>query len=147
VGYGVSQDISCCSDEILFFPRSGQKDYDRLRPLSYAKADVLLICFAIDNPHSLTSVKVKWVPEVQVHVPGASYFLVGCKSDLRANEQKENVQLVTKEEAQVMADDVGAVAYIECSAMTQEGLKNVFETAAKQTVYKKAGSMVCCSVM
>jgi Ras-related C3 botulinum toxin substrate 1 len=126
---------------------AGQKDYDRLRPLSYAKADVLLICFAIDNPHSLTSVKVKWVPEVQVHIPGASYFLVGCKADLRSSPSADSTQLVTQEEGQLMADDVAAVAYLECSAMTQDGLKNVFETAIKQTVKRKGGNMGCCTVM
>jgi Ras family protein A len=34
-------------------------DYDRLRPLSYPEAHVILICFAIDSPDSLDSIQEK----------------------------------------------------------------------------------------
>jgi hypothetical protein len=38
---------------------SGIEDYDRLRPLSYPDAHVILICFAIDSPDSLDNVQEK----------------------------------------------------------------------------------------
>ena len=31
------------------------------------------------------------------------------------------------EEGRRLANELGAVAYVECSALTQEGMKNVFE--------------------
>ena len=36
---------------------AGQEDYDRLRPLSYPKTDVFLICFSTVAPASLSNVK------------------------------------------------------------------------------------------
>lgn len=42
--------------ELALWDTAGQEDYDRLRPLSYPDAHVFLICFAIDNPGSLSNV-------------------------------------------------------------------------------------------
>ena len=38
---------------------SGQEEYERLRPLSYSQAHVILIAFSIDTPDSLDNVTVK----------------------------------------------------------------------------------------
>lgn len=45
--------------ELALWDTAGQEDYDRLRPLSYPETDVILICFSIDNPDSLNSVREK----------------------------------------------------------------------------------------
>ena len=37
----------------------GQEEYERLRPLSYSKAHVILIAFAVDTPDSLDNVSQK----------------------------------------------------------------------------------------
>lgn len=41
---------------------SGQEEYERLRPLSYSKAHVILIAFAVDTPDSLENVTQKVSP-------------------------------------------------------------------------------------
>lgn len=38
---------------------SGQEDYERLRPLSYNNAHVILIAFAVNAPDSLENVPAK----------------------------------------------------------------------------------------
>lgn len=43
--------------ELALWDTAGQEDYDRLRPLSYPETDVILICFAIDQPTSFTNVQ------------------------------------------------------------------------------------------
>lgn len=38
---------------------SGQDDYDRLRPLSYQEANLVLVCFDVTNPTSYENVLIK----------------------------------------------------------------------------------------
>jgi len=116
---------------------AGQEDYDRLRPLSYPQTDVFLVCFSVISSSSFENVKTKWVPEIQHHAPNVPILLVGTKSDLRKDDntikQLNSRQqiMVTVEAAQRMAKEIGAVNFLECSALTQEGLKQVFDDAIR----------------
>lgn len=123
--------------ELALWDTAGQEDYDRLRPLSYPDTDVVLICFSIGNSVSLTNVKEKWHPEVRHFCPRVPVVLVGTKKDLRNENHKE--KLVTPEQGQQMADMVRASAYIECSAKMGEGVREVFETAARATISRRIG--------
>jgi small GTP-binding protein len=124
---------------------AGQEDYDRLRPLSYPQTDVFLVCFSVISNASFENVKTKWVPEIQHHAPGVPILLVGTKSDLR----KDGKSTVDTVKAEQQAKDVGAVKYLECSALTQEGLKQVFDDAirAALTPTKKKKKMGQCTVL
>jgi len=122
---------------------AGQEDYDRLRPLSYPQTDVFLIAFSIISPHSFDNVKSKWYPEIQHHAPGVPIILVGTKSDLRndsqtiAQLQSKGLRVISLQEAQQRAKEIGAVNYLECSALTQEGLKAVFDEAIRAALESK----------
>ncbi|XP_015369721.1 PREDICTED: ras-like GTP-binding protein Rho1 [Diuraphis noxia] len=69
---------------------AGQEDYDRLRPLSYGEADVVILCYSIDNPKSLINIIDKWVPEVRYFCKEVPVILVGNKKDLRDSHQQDN---------------------------------------------------------
>ncbi|XP_026818711.1 ras-like GTP-binding protein Rho1 [Rhopalosiphum maidis] len=71
--------------ELDLWDTAGQEDYDRLRPLSYGGADVVIICYSIDTPKSLINVIDKWVPEVRYFCKEVPVVLVGNKKDLRDN--------------------------------------------------------------
>jgi Ras family protein A len=45
--------------QLALWDTAGQEDYDRLRPLSDPDTNVILICFSIDDPDSLNSVREK----------------------------------------------------------------------------------------
>jgi Ras-related C3 botulinum toxin substrate 1 len=114
---------------------AGQEDYDRLRPLSYPQTDVFLVCFSIISPASFENVRSKWYPEIQHHCPGTPILLVGTKSDLRGDQAmisqlaSKGLKMIDKEQALGLAKEIGAAEYHECSALTQEGLKTVFDRA------------------
>ena len=116
---------------------AGQEDYDRLRPLSYPQTDVFLLCFAVTSPESFQNIHKKWHPEIQSHAPNVPFVIVGTKVDLRSNDQtlklldQRSQKPVTYEEGQELADQLKAYKYVECSALTQEGLKAVFDCAIR----------------
>lgn len=151
---------------------AGQEDYDRLRPLSYPQTDVFLICFSLVAPTSFENVRAKvrsaqgaprlrgwrahgprrqWYPEVSHHCPNTPIILVGTKLDLREDRDtidklKEKKQApITYPQGLQMAKEIGAVKYLECSALTQKGLKTVFDDAIRAVLSpqkpakKKAG--------
>jgi len=126
---------------------AGQEDYDRLRPLSYPSTDIFLICFSLVTPVSFNNVKSKWAQEVTHHCPDAKILLVGTKSDLKDDKEvleklaKEGQQAITQQQGDQMAREIRALGYLECSALTQKGLKTVFDEAIKAVVFpnKKKG--------
>ncbi|ELW65755.1 Cell division control protein 42 like protein [Tupaia chinensis] len=117
------------------FDTAGQEDYDRLQLLSYPQADVLLVRFSMVSPSSLENVKVKWVPEITHHCPKTPFLLVGTHNDLRDDPStteklaKNKQKPITPETAEKLACNLKAVKYLECSALTQKGLKNVSDEA------------------
>merc|ERR1711998_401213 len=116
---------------------AGQEDYDRLRPLSYPQTDVFLLCFSITSPPSFENVHSKWFPEIKHHAPKVPFILVGTKLDLRNDDttikrlQQKRQSPVENATGQQKAQELGAYKYLECSALTQDGLKAVFDEAIR----------------
>ncbi|XP_033916350.1 rho-related GTP-binding protein RhoQ isoform X2 [Melopsittacus undulatus] len=113
------------------------------------------------NPASFQNVKEEWVPELKEYAPNVPFLLVGTQIDLRddpktlarLNDMKEKP--ISVEQGQKLAKEIGAYCYVECSALTQKGLKTVFDeaiiailTPKKHTVKKRIGSRCinCCLI-
>ena len=130
--------------ELALWDTAGQEDYDRLRPLSYPDTDVIVMCFSIDNPDSLANTLEKWTPEVRHFCPNVPIILVGNKKDLRNDERtttelsKMKQEPVKSEEGSLICERIKANAYLECSAKTREGVRDVFATAAKAALTEKS---------
>lgn len=131
-------DLKLSGDEpytLGLFDTAGQEDYDRLRPLSYPQTDVFLVCFSVTSPASFENVKEKWFPEVHHHCPGVPCLIVGTQIDLRDDPAvierlaKQRQRPIDFDMGERLARELGAVKYVECSALTQKGLKNVFDEA------------------
>ncbi|XP_059588522.1 transforming protein RhoA isoform X1 [Alligator mississippiensis] len=131
--------------ELALWDTAGQEDYDRLRPLSYPDTDVILMCFSIDSPDSLENIPEKWTPEVKHFCPNVPIILVGNKKDLRNDDHtrrelaKMKQEPVKPEEGRDMANRIGAFGYLECSAKTKDGVREVFEMATRAALQAKRG--------
>lgn len=148
--------------ELALWDTAGQEEYDRLRPLSYPESDVILIVFSVDFPVSLGNVQDKvslrvsltvsdkdrlfqqWYPEVAHFCEGTPLVLVGTKTDLRRDDQTRRMlgaqgqTPVTAEHGVSVAKEIGA-RYIECSAKTGNGVREVFALALKESMRGKWG--------
>ncbi|KAJ8360986.1 hypothetical protein SKAU_G00175110 [Synaphobranchus kaupii] len=131
--------------ELALWDTAGQEDYDRLRPLSYPDTDVILMCFSIDSPDSLENIPEKWTPEVKHFCPNVPIILVGNKKDLRNDEHtrrelaKMKQEPVKLEEGRDMANRITAFGYMECSAKTKDGVREVFEMATRAALVARRG--------
>ncbi|EDO16949.1 hypothetical protein Kpol_1041p7 [Vanderwaltozyma polyspora DSM 70294] len=133
---------------------AGQEEYDTLRPLSYPQTDIFLICFSVSEPSSFVNVKEKWLAEVK-RIAGITnsdlyraegkypILLVGTKADLRENEEQKdklhamNSDFISQSEINKLVDECKFAGYVECSAATQIGVTEVFETAVEYAVYEE----------
>mmetsp|Transcript_35947 Transcript_35947/g.94388 ORF Transcript_35947/g.94388 Transcript_35947/m.94388 type:complete len:196 (-) Transcript_35947:993-1580(-) len=135
--------VSVDGKPLLFglWDTAGQEDYDRLRHLSYPNSDVFLLAFSLASPTSLENVESKWYPELQHFGPHVPIILVGTKADLReklesgAEKKTDNIQPVSSDMGMAMAKKINACKYLECSALTQKGLKAVFDEAIRVGVH------------
>ena len=79
----------------------------------------------------------QWYPEIEHHAPNVPIILVGTKLDLRddpgAKEslKQKRMEPISFERANEVKKEIHAVKYIECSALTQRGLKTVFDEAIR----------------
>ncbi|ODM87937.1 Ras-like GTP-binding protein Rho1 [Orchesella cincta] len=151
--YVADVDLNGKQVEIALWDTAGQEDYDRLRPLSYPETDVILMAFSIDSPDSLENIPEKWSPEVKHFCPNVPIILVGNKKDLRGDQEvidqlaKLGQAPVKFEDGEAMADKINAFAYLECSAKTGEGVRDVFETATRAAIQVKKKKRMRCSIM
>ncbi|KAG8449362.1 hypothetical protein GDO86_016130 [Hymenochirus boettgeri] len=131
------------------YDTAGQEDYDQLRPLSYPNTDVFLICFSVVNPASYQNVQEEWVSELRACMPHVPYVLIGTQIDLRDDpitlgrllHMKEKP--ISQEQGMKLAKTIGAQCYLECSALTQKGLKNVFDEAILTVFHPKKKKRRC----
>ena len=92
---------------------------------------ILTTSGAISHIHTHT----QWVPEITHHCPKTPFLLVGTQVDLRDDAatieklSKVKQKPITGDSAEKLSRELRAVKYVECSALTQKGLKNVFDEA------------------
>jgi small GTP-binding protein len=112
---------------------AGQEEYDRLRPLSYPGADVVLLCFSTVSQASYDAIRDKWAPEVNHYIHEVPHLLVGTKIDLREAQHPDpnsgKFEPITLEMGQSMAKQIKAAKYLEVSSKTRQGLEEVFAQA------------------
>ncbi|KAK0527781.1 Rho GTPase [Tilletia horrida] len=131
--------------ELSLWDTAGQEDFDRLRSLSYADTNIVVLCFSVDNPVSLQNVADRWLPEIQEHSPGTPIVLVALKCDLRQDPHilsrlaERGMAPIQYDAGLQAARQIRAVAYLECSAKYNRGVAEVFNEVARLSVSKGKG--------
>ncbi|KAK7064056.1 GTP binding protein Cdc42 [Favolaschia claudopus] len=100
----------------------------------YSDSDVFLLCFSVVSPKSFQRIRDKWFPELHHYSPGVPILIVGTQADLRTNSavadtENQEKQMVTHVDGERLARELGAFKYVECSALTQAGVNDVFSEA------------------
>lgn len=97
------------------------------------------------NRASMENVRDKWIPEVLRYCGrGVPILLVGTKLDLREDpEMIETLKAkkqtpVQTEEGKQLCIEFKLVEYLECSALTQVGLRHVFIQAMRHAIEKQS---------
>ncbi|KAB8258302.1 small GTPase superfamily [Aspergillus pseudonomiae] len=118
--------------ELSLWDTAGQEEFDRLRALSYEDTHVIMLCFSVDSADSFENVASKWVEEITENCPGVKMVLTALKCDLRKDEfENTNPNAITYEQGLEKAKAIGAVKYLECSAVQNRGIMETFYEAAK----------------
>jgi Ras-related C3 botulinum toxin substrate 1 len=82
-------------------------------------------------------------PEISHHAPGVPFLLIGTKIDLRDDDEQvsrlreKRLEPISESRGAQLAQQLGAIKYLECSALTQKGLKNVFDEAIRCVLMAK----------
>lgn len=133
--------------QLALWDTAGQEEYERLRPLSYHNSHVVLIGFALDSPDSLETARTKWVAEVKRSCPATPYLLLGLKKDLRISV-KDRVRFVQTDAGEAVAREIGAKRYMESSALTGEGVDDIFEAATRLSLLQgEVPKASCCAIL
>jgi len=131
--------------ELSLWDTAGQEEFDRLRSLSYDDTQAIMLCFSVDNKDSLENVASKWVAEITEHCQGVKVVLCALKCDLREEQEKDDddddstpqKHIITYNEGLEVARRIGALRYLECSAMRNRGVTEAFTEAARVALQAK----------
>jgi small GTP-binding protein len=126
---------------VQLWDTAGQEELVNVRQLSYPNTDVFLMCFSVADRTSYDNIKNKWVDEIKQYVKGPLFLLVGTKQDLRDSADSP----VSTQDGEALRDQIGAFAYVECSAIKCQGIKDAFDKAIVHAV-NPPGNEGCCFV-
>eukprot|EP01080_Neovahlkampfia_damariscottae_P002498 gene2498-3204_t len=136
--FTISLKIDGKDENVNIWDTAGQETFDKIRLLSYPDSDIFLVCFSVANVSSLQNIEARWYSEIQQHnTSKAPIMLVGLQSDLRTDPEyqekmkEEKQKYCTMESIENVKKYIGAVKYVECSAIKNENVKTVFSEAIR----------------
>lgn len=122
--------------QIGLYDTSSRSDYERLRRLSYAGADLMVIAFSVIDQTSFENATTYYLTEAIEYAAGVPVVLLGLKTDLRTSTdiieklQKKGERIVSREDAEAVARKLG-LKYFETSSLADpEGVQKVMQQCA-----------------
>ena len=127
---------------------AGQEDYDRLVPFPIRTLTSSSSAFPSTTREVTQMSGLSGSPKspiIWIRLPRgrkrAKIILVGTKLDLREDSEtldrlnRAGTAPITYQQGVQMAKEIGAVRYMECSALTQQGLKAIFDEAIRVVLF------------
>ena len=129
--------------EVILYDTIGLEDYNdvQTRSLMLMFSEITILCYSVGSLESFENISSQWWPEIKASQARLRkpHILVGLKKDLRilnSSKAGENPECVMTEKGKALAKLIGAMAFIDCSSVTKEGIDKVFETAIN-IIYKE----------
>jgi len=115
------------SQRVLLFIQdtAGSESYDDIRPHFYAGSNVVIMVFSLMSEGTLDRILSKWNPEVQKYRMNVPILLVGTFNDLAGEHA------AITEKAKKVAEQIGAVQYLEVCSTSLSQTTEVFTIAAR----------------
>ena len=110
---------------------SGEDGDFARRPNVRHGANVYLLCFKVNDSSSYYNARDKWYPEIRRCAPEVPIILVGTQSDMRQGNNSSSHGIVTQQMGQQLMNEMKARAYVECSALQNMNVVNVFAEAVR----------------
>ena len=111
---------------------AGQDRFKVMRGMFFRGAMGSLVVFDLTRRQSFENT-VNWINEAKAESPDQIFILVGNKNDL------EDMREISTEEGQAKADELGAIDYIETSALTGDNVAEAFRTIGESLLSKRSG--------
>ena len=142
--YSLSHSSIDINDESIYFRvynRGSDKDAIYVTP---GVTDVFYLCFSVIDPDSYEELQNIWFPSIRKKIQEhTALIVIGTKIDLRDDPLvHKNLQIQDKHPLTIydgfkIAEEIGAIGYIECSALTGENINRVFEEGVKYCNIRK----------
>ncbi|KAI8633013.1 ras family-domain-containing protein [Xylariaceae sp. FL1651] len=132
--------------DIELWDTAGDITLAQLSRLTYLAWDAVFLCFSVTSMKSFHNAQAQWVTQIHRYCPGVPFILVGLQMDKRVGAGLwaplyPNLETrIAATEGVMTANTIGATGYVECSAMTGQGIHGVFEEGVR-TVFKQRAAI------
>ncbi|KAI1821978.1 P-loop containing nucleoside triphosphate hydrolase protein [Xylaria intraflava] len=123
--------------DVEIWDTAGDVALEQLARLTYLAWDCVFLCFSVSSPRSFNSARSQWISQIRRYTRGAPLILVGTKTDLRVGPSlwsplyPDLDTRITATEGAMTATVIGATKYVECSALTGQGIEGIFEEGVR----------------
>ncbi|RIB12198.1 P-loop containing nucleoside triphosphate hydrolase protein [Gigaspora rosea] len=131
------------------------------REIEYKDTGAIILCFALDDPQTLTNIEKVWLPDIKKNFPYKMppLLLVGNNKQIRDSipiidtedftyakffksveeerkRKNRGKEFVSREQAERVANRIGAIEYIQVNPMNEENCIKVFDKISLTCVPK-----------
>jgi uncharacterized protein YaiL (DUF2058 family) len=102
--------------------------------LSIHRCNIFVICFSVIDQISYKDVQNVWLKQVKQQFPKIPYLLVGTQTEKRRKDGVKHHFQVEYEQGLQLSQEIGAVAYYECSDSDVDGVDTMFMYALQHAI-------------